>query len=86
MQSVLLVAATLACPVGMGLMMWMMMRGHGGNHQSASPVNEQIDELRAEIERLKSEGATDSRSGACDAGMAPHAKPRGHGTWRRTAR
>jgi hypothetical protein len=40
MQSVLLVAATLACPVGMGLMMWMMMRGHGSTHQTVNPVNE----------------------------------------------
>jgi hypothetical protein len=60
MQSVLLVAATLACPVGMGLMMWMMMRGHGGAHHDINPISEQIDELGAEIERVKAEGTTDS--------------------------
>jgi hypothetical protein len=84
MQSVLLVASTLACPVGMGLMMWMMMRGHGSTHQSVDPVNEQIDELRAEIERLKAEGTTDSRSGVCDVGMARRDKPQRRGVWRRT--
>jgi hypothetical protein len=83
MQSVLLVAATLACPVGMGLMMWMTMRGHGSTHQTVNPVSEQIDELRAEIERLKAEGATDSRSGVCDVGMARRDKPQRHGIWRR---
>jgi hypothetical protein len=83
MQSVLLVASTLACPVGMGLMMWMMMRGHGSTHQSVDPVNEQIFQLRAEIERLKAEGATDSRSGVCDVGMAGRDKPQRRGVWRR---
>jgi hypothetical protein len=63
MQSVLLVAATLACPVGMGLMMWMMMRNHGSTDQTVNPGSQQIDELRAEIKRLKAERTTDSRSG-----------------------
>jgi hypothetical protein len=83
MQSVLLVAATLACPVGMSLMMWMMMRGHGSAHHTLDPVSEQIEELRAEIERLKAEGTTDSRLGACDVGMARRDKAHRHGLWRR---
>jgi hypothetical protein len=37
MQSWLAVAATLACPVGMGLMMWIMMRGHCRTHQAINP-------------------------------------------------
>jgi hypothetical protein len=82
-QSVLLVAATLACPVGMSLMMWMMMRGHGSAHQSLNSVSEQIDELRAEIERLKAEDTTDSRSGVCDVGMARRGKAHRYGMWRR---
>jgi hypothetical protein len=63
MQSVLAVTAALACPFGMGLMMWMMMRGHGTSDQTVNPGSQQIDELRAEIERLKAQRTTDSRSG-----------------------
>jgi hypothetical protein len=40
-------------------MMWMMMRGHASTHQTVNPVSDQLDELRAEIERLKPDG-TDS--------------------------
>lgn len=83
MQSVLLVAATLACPTGMGLMMWMMMRGHGSTDRGLNPVSNQIDELRAELERLKAEGTTDSRSRARDGVMARHDKAHRHGMWRR---
>lgn len=60
MQSVLLGLAALACPVGMGLMMWLMMRGHGPSPTSiADATSQQVDELRAEIERLKAERAAD---------------------------
>jgi hypothetical protein len=60
MQSVLPALATLACPVGMGLMMWLMMRGHGpGTTSTAGATRQQVDELRAEIERLKAERAAE---------------------------
>ena len=60
MQSVLLGLAVLACPVGMGLMMWLMMRGHGQSTTStAGATSQQVDELRAEIERLKAERAAE---------------------------
>jgi hypothetical protein len=56
MQSVLLGLVALACPVGMGLMMWLMMRGHDPNTTStADATSQQLDELRAEIKRLKAE-------------------------------
>jgi hypothetical protein len=77
MQSLLAVAATLACPVGMGLMMWIMMRGHGRTHQTINPGSQQIEELRAEIGRLKAERATDtgSGSGPVTVGMTGRGKP-----------
>jgi hypothetical protein len=77
MQSLLAVAATLACPVGMGLMMCIMMRGHGRTHQTINPGSQQIEELRAEIGRLKAERATDtgSGSGPVTVGMTGRGKP-----------
>ena len=60
MQSVLLGLVALACPVGMGLMMWLMMRGNGSNTMStADATSQQVDELRAEIERLKADRAAE---------------------------
>ena len=58
MQSVLLGLAVLACPVGMGLMMWMMMRVQHKN--SGGTSEEQVAQLRTEVERLK----TDRTKGA----------------------
>jgi hypothetical protein len=62
MQQVFLGLAALACPVGMGLMMWMMMRGQRGGSSTRTAtipaVSDQdraaeIDALRAEIDQLK---------------------------------
>ncbi|MDQ2706461.1 MAG: hypothetical protein M3Z25_01970 [Actinomycetota bacterium] len=65
MQQLFYGLAALACPVGMGLMMWMMMRSQRGETGSgASPAAGggedragQIDALRAEIDQLKAERA-----------------------------
>lgn len=55
MQQYLPLLLVLACPVGMGLMMWFMMRGqHGQNTTQASPAQQgEIAMLRAEIAALR---------------------------------
>ena len=42
--------ALLACPVGMGLMMWFMSRGMGDRKRDTQPGS--IEDLRAEQARL----------------------------------
>lgn len=53
MNTVFMVMAVVACPLGMGAMMWMMMRGHGDANTVQS--QEQLLALRAEIDQLKSQ-------------------------------
>jgi hypothetical protein len=61
MQSFLLGVAVLACPVGMGLMMWMMMRGQSKETASEDySWQQEVQALRAEIEQLKAQRANDS--------------------------
>jgi len=66
-QSVLLAVAALACPVGMGTMMWLMMRGQrrGGNAEGQQPgeQEQQVAALRAEIEQLKADRAQRTHGG-----------------------
>jgi hypothetical protein len=62
MQSLLYGVAVLACPAGMGVMMWIMMRGQ--RHRPADAgVEEQITALRAEIDLLKSDQVGQSTTG-----------------------
>ena len=58
MSEALLSLAILACPVGMGLMMWFMMRG-GKKDQTAeqdrtgSATDSEIARLRAELDQVR---------------------------------
>jgi len=65
MQSLLVGVAVLACPVGMGLMMWMMMRGQGKGAAASEDHSSQqeVQALRAEIEQLKAQRADDRTAG-----------------------
>jgi len=55
MEQLLYGVAVLACPVGMGLMMWFMARGQRKN--PADTDDQQVAQLRAEVEQLKAERA-----------------------------
>jgi K+-transporting ATPase A subunit len=60
MATVFYTLAVLACPVAMGLMMFMMMRGQNKNpaSQAQGPADRaEVDALRAEIEALKADRA-----------------------------
>jgi hypothetical protein len=64
MQSLFLGLAVLACPVGMGLMMWMMMRGQPKNTGGTEDQSQQqVEQLRAELDQLKAQRATDHTPG-----------------------
>jgi len=65
MQSLLLGVAVLACPVGMVLMMWIMMRGQGKDTAASQDHGSQqeVQALRAEIEQLKAQRADDRTAG-----------------------
>jgi hypothetical protein len=62
MQTLLLGLTALACPVGMGAMMWMMMRGRNNNAGDTSGQG-QVEQLRSEIDQLKAERATQRTNG-----------------------
>lgn len=59
MEALLYGAAVLACPIGMGLMMWMMMRGQRRDTSAMATSSAstdraaEIDALRGEVAQLK---------------------------------
>lgn len=56
--------ALLACPVGMGLMMWLMMRGGRGSSTAAAGHEKEMAQLRADVERLRAAQDHGDRSGS----------------------
>jgi hypothetical protein len=61
--------ALLACPVGIGLMMWFMMRGkkHGNAPPPPPATDAELTKLRAEVDQL--------RAGQRDSGQNPSSLP-----------
>ncbi len=55
MENVLLGLAALACPVGMGVMMWFMAKGTRNDARGDGEAPGSLDELRAEHRRLGAE-------------------------------
>jgi hypothetical protein len=55
MESVVLSLAVLACPVGMGLMMWFMARGMRSGSKPDAKAATSLQELQAEHRRLRAE-------------------------------
>lgn len=54
MAEVFYALAVLACPVGMGVMMWAMMRGgHRPSQGAATPDDSDLAALRADVEQLR---------------------------------
>lgn len=51
-EALLVGLVALACPVGMGVMMWGMMRG-SRSHRPKSASGEQVAQLRAEVDQLR---------------------------------
>jgi hypothetical protein len=70
MQNVLIGVAALACPVGMGAMMWFMAKGmrkdSGERRPRVDPSLEQLreehDRLGEQIERMEDRDRTTARS------------------------
>jgi hypothetical protein len=55
MESVLLALALLACPVGMGLMMWFMAKGMRPGSKADAKAAISVEDLQAEHRRLGAE-------------------------------
>lgn len=57
MQQLLYILPALACPIGMGLMMWFMMRGHGKTKTGTPAQEQELAALRAQVEALRPQTA-----------------------------
>lgn len=57
MENLLYLLPVLACPIGMGLMMWFMMRPKQGAQTDPNADRQELVRLRKEIDALRSEQA-----------------------------
>ena len=67
METVLIAVAALACPVGMGVMMWFMARGMRDRDEAQEPgsfdaLRDEHGRLAERIERIERRDRTPSRS------------------------
>ena len=75
MEGALVALALLACPVGMGLMMWFMSKGmKGGERRAESGPPASVEELRTEHARLSAEIDELERSEHARDGQQPAAR------------
>lgn len=63
MEQLLYILPALACPVGMGLMMWFMMRGrgHGATPTGTLELEQELAQLRAQVDALRPAAALEER-------------------------
>ncbi|MCZ2817999.1 hypothetical protein [Modestobacter sp. VKM Ac-2984] len=67
MSELLYLLVLLACPVGMGAMMWWMSRSHGSAPQPNEDDHAELAGLRAEVDELRAErSTTDSHPGRAE--------------------
>jgi len=71
MEPLVLIIAVLACPIGMGLMMWMMNRQMSGQHNPSMPGHtseaDRLAALREQRQRLEQEIAEAEKIAALEA-------------------
>jgi hypothetical protein len=62
MPDLIYLLAVLACPVGMGVMMLVMMRGNHDKHgnQTSGAPSDEVAQLRAEVESLRAQRSSNA--------------------------